>query len=69
MDGSLAMSVTPFSLLMKQTEDIEIGPKSVLDIPISFSPDDMSKKEAIVTIAIRRRDGGNWQYEFENKNV
>ncbi|KAI0223616.1 Cilia- and flagella-associated protein 47 [Lamellibrachia satsuma] len=60
---------SPFSLLMKQTEDIEVGPKSTLDIPVSFSPDDMSKKEAIVTIAIRRWDGKNWEYEFQNKNV
>ena len=51
-----------FCLLLKQKESIRIGPKSTLDIPVSFAPADMKLYEALCALSVRRADGRSWQY-------
>ncbi len=51
---------SPFCLLMKQKEGIHLGPKNMLDIPISFSPEDMKKFQAECVLTVTKEDGGEW---------
>ncbi|XP_064627283.1 cilia- and flagella-associated protein 47-like isoform X2 [Lineus longissimus] len=53
---------SPFCLLLKQKQEIRVGPKSTLDIPVSFAPDEMRLYEAVCSLAVRRADGRSWQY-------
>ena len=53
---------SPFCLLLKQTEaGIRLGPKSTLDIPVSFAPEDMRRFEAECVVTVRKEDGSTWR--------
>ncbi|XP_074645875.1 cilia and flagella-associated protein 47-like isoform X2 [Tubulanus polymorphus] len=51
-----------FCLLLKNDTNVRVGPKSTLDIPVSFAPDDMILYEALCVLNVRRYDGSNWKY-------
>lgn len=53
---------SPFSLLLKHIQGVRVGPKSRLDIPISFAPEDMYKYEAVCTITVCKEDRSPWQH-------
>ncbi|CAH1800026.1 unnamed protein product [Owenia fusiformis] len=53
---------SPFCLLLKHSNGIRLGPKSTLDIPVSFAPEEMSMFEALCVVAVRKEDGGSWHY-------
>ena len=57
-------SGSPFCLLLKFSQGIRLGPKSTIEIPISFAPEDMHMFEAIVTVAVRKEDGSPWKYNL-----
>ena len=52
----------PFCLLLRQALGLRLGPKTTLDIPISFAPEDMRMIEAMCTVVLRREDDESWKY-------
>ncbi|XP_010226131.1 PREDICTED: putative uncharacterized protein CXorf30 homolog [Tinamus guttatus] len=56
-----------FSLLLKQTQGIALGPRGRLDIPVLFIPNTMKLYEAQVVIHVMRENGENWPYEHSAK--
>ena len=55
---------TPFCLLLKHSTAVRLGPKTTLDIPISFAPEEMKKYDGIVAVKVRREDGSPWIYNL-----
>ncbi|XP_013416633.1 cilia- and flagella-associated protein 47 isoform X1 [Lingula anatina] len=53
---------SPFCLLLKNKSGIRVGPKSTLDIPVSFAPEEMKMYEALCVAVIRKEDGSSWHY-------
>ena len=54
---------TPFSLLLKNMKTaLRVGPKSTLDIPVSFAPTEMRKYEALCTVIVTKEDGTPWDF-------
>lgn len=53
---------SPFCLLLKHSQAVRLGPKSTLDVPISFAPEDMTMSEALCTVSIMKEDGSSWPY-------
>ncbi|KAK3775916.1 hypothetical protein RRG08_017206 [Elysia crispata] len=53
---------SPFKLLLKHDSGLRVGPKSTLEIPISFAPSQMVNYQAFCTVVIRREDGQQWPY-------
>ena len=51
---------SPFCLLLKDTSSIHLGPKSILDLPISFSPEEMKMSEAECVITVCQEYGTKW---------
>jgi hypothetical protein len=51
---------SPFCLLLKDISSIRLGPKSILDLPISFSPEEMRMFEAECIVNVRQEDGSTW---------
>ncbi len=60
----VASTESPFCLLLKFNQDIRLGPKSTIEIPISFAPEDMRMFEALVTVAVRKEDSSPWRYNL-----
>ena len=61
MDGEVdPEDRSPFTLLLKRNMSIRIGPKSVLDIPVSFAPSKMHKYESVCAVVVKREDGLDW---------
>ena len=57
-------TTSPFCLLMKNDRGVRIGPKSILDIPVSFAPENMKMSEAIVILTVRKENGNAWKYDL-----
>ncbi|XP_048239518.1 cilia and flagella-associated protein 47-like isoform X3 [Haliotis rufescens] len=53
---------SPFCLLLKHNTGLRVGPKSTLDIPISFAPNQMRKYVGLCTVIVHKEDGTAWQY-------
>ena len=54
---------SPFSLLLKNMKTaLRVGPKSTLDIPVSFAPMEMRKYEALCTVVVTKEDGTPWEF-------
>ncbi|KAL8606797.1 hypothetical protein ACOMHN_049626 [Nucella lapillus] len=54
---------SPFSLMLKNLKaPIRVGPKSTMDIPISFAPSEMRKYDALCTVIVTKEDGSCWDY-------
>ncbi|XP_035825915.1 cilia- and flagella-associated protein 47 [Aplysia californica] len=51
-----------FKLLIKHDSGLRVGPKSTLEIPISFAPKEMLNYQAFCTVVVRREDGQQWPY-------
>lgn len=51
---------SPFCLLLKDPVGLHLGPKSILDLPISFSPEEMRMSEAECVIILHQEDGTKW---------
>ncbi|XP_033635373.1 cilia- and flagella-associated protein 47-like isoform X1 [Asterias rubens] len=56
-------SESAFCLLLKHTMGILVAPKSTLDIPLTFAPDNMNLHEALCVVSVKREDGTSWEYE------
>lgn len=41
---------------------MRIGPKSTIEIPISFAPEEMRMYEALCVVCVRSLDGTGWKY-------
>ncbi|CAL1538368.1 unnamed protein product [Lymnaea stagnalis] len=54
--------VSAFKLLLKHNSGVHVGPKSTLEIPISFAPNEMINYKAFCTVVVRREDGEQWPY-------
>ena len=52
-----------FCLLLKHTTNIPVAPKSTLDIPLTFAPDNMNLHEALCVVSVRRENGETWKYQ------
>ena len=53
----------PFSLLLKNMKTaLRVGPKSTLDIPVSFAPTEMKKYEALCTVVVTKEEGTPWEF-------
>ena len=59
---------SPFCLLLKHTEGLRVGPKSTMEIPLSFTPEDMKLYEATVTVRVRKEDGAIWHYNLADES-
>ena len=55
---------SPFCLLLKYNQAMRLGPKSTIDIPISFAPEDMRMFEAIITVIVKKEDNQTWKYNL-----
>ncbi|XP_076467202.1 cilia and flagella-associated protein 47-like [Babylonia areolata] len=54
---------SPFSLLLKNVRaSIRVGPKSTLDIPVSFAPSEMRKYDALCTVVVTKEDATPWDF-------
>ena len=51
---------SPFRLLLKKYQNVRLGPKSTLDIPISFAPEEMRLYEALCIVTMTSVDGNGW---------
>ena len=58
---------SPFCLLLKHTTSLRLGPKSNIDIPISFAPEDMRRFDAYISVTIRQEDGSPWIYNLREE--
>ena len=56
--------ITPFCLLLKHSTAVRLGPKTTLDIPVSFAPEEMKKYEGVVTVKVRQENGSAWTYNL-----
>ena len=61
-------TVSPFCLLLKQNKGLRLGPKSSLDIPLSFAPEDMRMFEATITVSVSKTDRSSWLYICTDEN-
>ena len=61
---SMETPITPFCLLLKHNTAVRLGPKTTLDIPISFAPEEMKKYDGVVTVKVRKEDGSPWIYNL-----
>ena len=59
---------SPFCLLLKQNKGLRLGPKSNIDIPVSFAPETMNMAEAVLSIVITKEDKTSWAYVCTDKN-
>lgn len=59
---------SPFCLLLKQNKGLRLGPKSSIDIAVSFAPEEMRMFEALVTIVITKEDRSSWLYVCSDEN-
>ncbi|CAG5120334.1 unnamed protein product, partial [Candidula unifasciata] len=55
-------SESAFKLLLKHSSGVRVGPKSSLEIPISFAPNDSASYQAYCRVIMRREDGQPWSY-------
>lgn len=46
---------------MKNTK-ARVGPKSTIDIPVSFAPSEMHRYEAICTVIVTKDDDSPWPF-------
>lgn len=53
---------SPFCLLLKHNSNIRVGPKSTLDIPVSFAPVEMRMYEALCTVVVQQENEEKWVY-------
>ncbi|BFZ09423.1 hypothetical protein BsWGS_12463 [Bradybaena similaris] len=53
---------SPFKLLLKHSSGIRVGPKSSLEIPVSFAPSECVNYQAYCWVVMRREDGQNWSF-------
>ena len=53
---------SPFRLLLKKSISVRIGPKSTIEIPISFAPEEMRMYEALCVVSVKTLDGSGWKY-------
>ena len=60
-------SGSPFSLLLKHTKRLRLGPKQSLDVPISFAPSEMSVYKALLAVIIQKEDGSTWPYDLSKE--
>ena len=51
---------SPFCLLLKSERNVPLGPKSSLQIPVTFGPCEMRTYEVRCTVSLRREDGMPW---------
>ena len=55
---------SPFRLLLKRSSKVRVGPKSTIDIPISFAPEEMRMYEAMCVVTVTNLDGSGWKYDI-----
>ena len=58
---------SPFCLLLKHNQELRLGPKTTLDIPISFAPEEMQKYEAVLKVKLRQESGEPWRYNLKEE--
>jgi len=51
---------SPFTLLLKSQRNVALGPRSSLQIPITFAPTEMRTYQARCSVLARREDGLMW---------
>ena len=51
---------SPFSLLLKSQQNIRVGPKGCLQMPVTFAPHEMRSYQLRCTVSMRREDGLTW---------
>ena len=61
-------AVSPFCLLLKQNKGLRLGPKASLEIPLSFTPEDMRMFEATVSVSVTKLDRSSWPYICTDEN-
>ena len=66
VSASESCSRAAFSLLLKHTQNVPLGPKSRLQMPVTFTPHDMKSYQARCTVSVRREDGLAWDYAQQN---
>jgi len=58
--GARQCSESPFSLLLKSQQNIPLGPRGSLQIPVTFAPHEMKSYQQRCTVSMRREDGLAW---------
>ena len=51
---------SPFCLLLKSTQNVPLGPRSTLQMPVTFAPHEMRMYQVRCTVSVRREDGLAW---------
>ncbi len=49
-----------FNILLNNFQNLHVTPRGVLDIPISFSPDELRKFDVNLVVTARREARMNW---------
>ena len=64
--SEILRSVTPnktLQLLLKRQERIALSPNEVVDIPISFAPEEFTRRDAYVVVELTKSDGNPWRID------
>jgi len=59
-------SQSAFSVLLKRQHNIALGPKSTLQMPVTFTPHEMRAYQARLTVSVKREDGLAWDCIQQN---
>ena len=58
---------SPFCLLLRNAIALSLGPKSTVDIPVSFAPEDMRRFDSYITVSMQKEDGAPWDYNLREE--
>ena len=50
-----------FSILLENLKNVNVSPKSILDIPVLFNPTEMKKEKINLVVSARREGNSSWE--------